>query len=199
MSNPAAHVKPGGQLTCVLRPMRRYACTPYGTKALMAQAVEALGRRSQPGFISTHVVGGSYGGRATVESHGPQLANGGHATVESHGPQMANGGHATVASHGPQMANGGRCTVESPGPQMANGGRCNVESHGPQMANGGLVGGYATGRPAGRRKDGKKKKPKRCLACVKAGRDPECYSCKGRGNPECPHLSRTVRSWATIG
>ena len=150
MSNPAAHVKPGGQLTCVLRPMRRYACTPYGTKALMAQAVEALGRRSQPGFISAHVVGG----RATVASHGPQMANGGLATIESHGPQMANGG---------------------------------------------LVGAYATGRPAGRRKDGKKKKPKRCLACVKAGRDPECYSCKGRGNPECPHLSRTVRSWATIG
>ena len=49
-------------------------------------------------------------------------------------------------------------------------------------------GGRATGRPAGRRKDGKKKSPKRCLACVKAGRDPECYSCKGRGRPKCPHL-----------
>jgi len=44
------------------------------------------------------------GGRATVESHGPQMANGPRATVESHGPQMANrtraggrvGGHATV-------------------------------------------------------------------------------------------------------
>ena len=145
--------------------MRRYACTPYGTKALMAQAVEALGRRSQPGFISAHVVGG----RATVASHGPQMANGGLATVESHGPQMAICGRATNASHGPQLGSVGR------------------------------VAGRATGRLGGHRKDGKKKKPKRCLACVKAGRDPECYSCKGRGSPECPHLSRTVRSWATIG
>ena len=138
--------------------MRRYACTPYGTKALMAQAVEALGRRSQPGFISTHVVGG----RATIESHGPQLANGGLV-----------GGRATVESHGPQLANGPRATVES---------------HGPQLGNGGRVTGRATGRTRGARKDGKKKKPKRCLACVKAGRDPECYSCKGRGRYECPHL-----------
>ena len=77
------------------------------------------------------------GGRATVESHGPQMANGPRA-----------GGLATVASHGPQMANGGRATVESHGPQMANGPRATVESHGPQMANrtraGGRVGGHAT-------------------------------------------------------
>ena len=53
-----------------------------------------------------------------------------------------------------------------------------VASHGPQLANGGRT----TGLLAGRRKDGKKKRPKRCLACVKAGRDPECYSCKGRGD-----------------
>jgi hypothetical protein len=33
---------------------------------------------------------------------------GGKATVASHGPQLANGGKATVASHGLQMANGGR-------------------------------------------------------------------------------------------
>ena len=39
----------------------------------------------------------SAGGRATVASHGPQLANGGKV-----------GGKATVASHGLQMANGGR-------------------------------------------------------------------------------------------
>jgi hypothetical protein len=63
---------------------------------------------------------------------------------------------------------------------MANGGRATVASHDPQMANGGHLGG--------RRKDGKKKKRKRCLACVKAGRDPECYSCKGRGPVPCPHL-----------
>ena len=79
---------------------------------------------------------------------------------------------------------GGLARVESHGPQLANGGRATNASHGPQLGNG----GRATGRPAGRRKDGKKKKPKRCLACVKAGRDPECYSCKGRGRPKCPHL-----------
>lgn len=39
----------------------------------------------------------SAGGKATVASHGPQLANGGKQ-----------GGKATVASHGPQLGNGGR-------------------------------------------------------------------------------------------
>jgi hypothetical protein len=39
----------------------------------------------------------------------------------------------------------------------------------------------------GRRKDGKKKNPKRCLACIKTGRVLECYSCKGRGRYTCPH------------
>ena len=57
----------------------------------------------------------SAGGRATVASHGPQLANGGKATVASHGPQLANGGKqggkATVASHGPQLGNGGRSSA----------------------------------------------------------------------------------------
>ena len=52
------------------------------------------------------------GGKATVDSHGPQLANGGKiggkATVDSHGPQLANGPQASVDSHGPQLANGGR-------------------------------------------------------------------------------------------
>eukprot|EP01047_Picozoa_sp_COSAG01_P054126 COSAG01_NODE_5877_length_3973_cov_2.627001_1_plen_45_part_10 len=36
-------------------------------------------------------------------------------------------------------------------------GLATVASHGPQIGNG----GRATGRPAGRRKDGKKKSPKR--------------------------------------
>ena len=40
------------------------------------------------------------GGKATVASHGPQLANGGKA-----------GGKATVASHGPQLANGGTTSM----------------------------------------------------------------------------------------
>jgi hypothetical protein len=85
---------------------------------------------------------------------------------------------ATVESHGPQMANnslaGGRA-----------GGLATVASHDLQLGNGGHVTGH---HKAGRRKDGKKKKRKRCLACVKAGRDPECYSCKGRGPVPCPHL-----------
>jgi hypothetical protein len=63
----------------------------------MAQAVEALGRRSQLGFISAHVIAGN----ATVASHGLQLANGGLVG----GPI---GGRATNASHSPQNGNGGR-------------------------------------------------------------------------------------------
>ena len=40
---------------------------------------------------------GKHGGKATVASHGPQMANGGK-----------HGGKATVASHGPQLAIGGK-------------------------------------------------------------------------------------------
>ena len=96
----------------------------------MAQAVEALGRRSQLGFISAHVVAGRAGSCATVDSHGPQVANG----PRTRG--LRTGGHL-----------------------------------------------------GGRRKDGKKKSPKRCSVCVKAGRDlSECLSCKGRGNRAlCPY------------
>ena len=46
---------------------------------------------------AAHAAASSDGGKATVASHGPQLANGGKQ-----------GGKATVASHGPQLGNGGR-------------------------------------------------------------------------------------------
>jgi hypothetical protein len=52
----------------------------------------------------------SAGGRATVASHGPQLANGGKAST---------GGSATVASHGPQMAHGGESTTGVLKPQLS--------------------------------------------------------------------------------
>ena len=84
------------------------------------------------------------------------------------GGRNSNGGRATVASHGTQKANGGRCTVASHGPQMGNGGRATKGKK--------------------KKRSGKKNKPRRCSACVKAGRDPECYPCKGRGRPKCPHL-----------
>jgi hypothetical protein len=91
------------------------------------------------------------------------------------------------------MANGGRATVASHGPQMANGGRATVESHGPQMANGlfdsitGAAGGRKS-RGGGRPRGSKNKRPQRCRACFKAGRVPECFSCKGRTSWGCPHL-----------
>ena len=75
---------------------------------------------------ATRACGGKQGGKATVASHGPQLANGGKATVASHGPKLANGGKATVASHGPQLANCGKATVASHGPQLGNGGRAGL-------------------------------------------------------------------------
>eukprot|EP01046_Picozoa_sp_COSAG06_P074372 COSAG06_NODE_22717_length_715_cov_0.698052_2_plen_67_part_00 len=65
----------------------------------MAQAVEALGRRSQLGFISAHVIAGN----ATVASHGLQLANGGLVG----GPI---GGRATNAAHSPLFSSRGRHT-----------------------------------------------------------------------------------------
>ena len=40
------------------------------------------------------------GGKATVASHGPQLANGGKATVASHGPQLGNGGRSSAGGRG---------------------------------------------------------------------------------------------------
>jgi len=97
--------------------------------------------QDEQSFLDGCIKGGQIGGLATVESHGPQLANGGKATIESHGPQLANGGKATIESHGPQLANGGKATIESHGLQLANGGKAGgkatIESHGPQLANGG--------------------------------------------------------------
>jgi hypothetical protein len=52
------------------------------------------------------------------------MANGGKASVLSHGPQMANGGKvggkASVLSHGPQMANGGKALMASPHAQAVH-------------------------------------------------------------------------------
>ena len=88
--------------------------------------------QDEQSFLDGCIKGGQIGGLATVESHGPQLANGGKATIESHGLQLANGGKAggkaTIESHGPQLANGGKATIESHGPQLANGGRKAVDS-----------------------------------------------------------------------
>ena len=47
-------------------------------------------------------------GKATVASHGPQLANGGKATVASHGPQLANGGTTSMSGeHAPRIHSAG--------------------------------------------------------------------------------------------
>ena len=159
-----------------------------GVVRVVSLAVDAHPRRVEPQYRPLQ-------GRSRVDEARPRsrdallLFLNGKRYPTSVGPRLLFSawlvGRATVASHGPQMGNGGRTTVASHGPQIGNGGRATVASHGPQMAKCGC----ATGRPAGRRKDGKKKSPKRCFLCVQAGRVPECYSCKGRGGrAKCPHL-----------